>query len=130
MFVAVYVQTPVLVRQAVQSTFCNVASWRVLVICVSVSMREGRKCRLNETEATILRESGSFWPGSMLDKDTFMELLASVLNLDWYQRPEWEKRLVAIEALGDAGKVDVQQFVAALLVSTTPSDSGAVVMRE
>eukprot|EP00971_Amphidinium_carterae_P297802 5916918-Amphidinium_carterae.1 len=94
-------------------------------------MSEGRGCsRLSETEAIILRESGSFWPGSMLDKDTFMELLASVLNSDWYQRPEWEKQLVATGALGDAGKVEVQLFVAASLVSTTPSDSGAVVMRE
>eukprot|EP00971_Amphidinium_carterae_P269186 5340328-Amphidinium_carterae.1 len=101
---AVYAQTPVSVRQAVHCTLCNVASWRVLVICVSVSMGEGRKCTFSETEAALLRESGSFWPGSMLDKDIFMELLASVLKLDWYQTPEWEKRLAATGALGEAGK--------------------------
>eukprot|EP00971_Amphidinium_carterae_P174119 3451384-Amphidinium_carterae.1 len=131
MFVAVYVQTPVSVRQAVQSTFSSVARWRVFVLCVLVRMSEGRGCSLSEMEATILRESGSFWPGSMLDKDTFMQLLANILSLEFqYQIMEWEKQLVATGALGDAGMVDVQLFVAASSVSPTLSDPRTIVMHE
>eukprot|EP00971_Amphidinium_carterae_P046422 914028-Amphidinium_carterae.1 len=74
-------------------------------------------------EAAILLQSGSFWPGSTLDKDTFMALLANVLSLEFpYQISEWEKQLVATGALGDAGEVDVQLFVAASSVLATPSD--------
>eukprot|EP00971_Amphidinium_carterae_P036157 710846-Amphidinium_carterae.2 len=74
-------------------------------------MSEGRGCRLTEVEANILLESGFFWPGFMLDKATFHDLLASVLSLDLggencfeYHRAEWEKRLVATGALGNDGK--------------------------
>eukprot|EP00971_Amphidinium_carterae_P113597 2250927-Amphidinium_carterae.1 len=68
-------------------------------------MSEGRGCRLSEKEAVISWQSGFFWPGSMLDKDTFMELLASVLSLEFlYQRSVWEKQLIASGALHDDGK--------------------------
>eukprot|EP00971_Amphidinium_carterae_P318680 6334472-Amphidinium_carterae.1 len=115
--------------QAVQRVFCNFAGWRVLVICVPAGMSEARGCRLSAEEATTLLQSGSFWPGSMLDKDTFMELLANVLSLEfYYQISEWEKQLIATGALGDAGKVDVQRFVVALSVSTTLSDADTILM--
>eukprot|EP00971_Amphidinium_carterae_P189442 3760522-Amphidinium_carterae.1 len=60
-----------------------------------------------------------------------MELLANLLSLEFpYQIAEWEKQLVATGALGDAGEVDVQLFVAASSLSSTPSDPDAVVMLE
>eukprot|EP00971_Amphidinium_carterae_P170695 3382915-Amphidinium_carterae.1 len=94
-------------------------------------MSEGQRCRLSAEEASILWSSGSFWPGSMLDKDTFMELLATVLSLEFpYQISEWEKQLIASGALDDAGKVDVQLFVKASSVSTTPTYPDAIVMPE
>eukprot|EP00971_Amphidinium_carterae_P001403 28078-Amphidinium_carterae.1 len=68
-------------------------------------MSEVRGCRLSAEDAGTLRECGSFWPGAMLDKDTFMDLLVNVLNLEYhYQISEWEKQLVATGALDDAGK--------------------------
>eukprot|EP00971_Amphidinium_carterae_P189992 3771512-Amphidinium_carterae.1 len=86
-----------------------VVSFHVLVICVPASMSDGRGCRLSAKEAVILQFSGSFWPDSMLDKDTFMVLLANILSLEFpYQISEWEEQLKASGALGDAGKVDVQ----------------------
>eukprot|EP00971_Amphidinium_carterae_P145719 2887847-Amphidinium_carterae.1 len=94
-------------------------------------MSKGRGCRLSAEEAIILRESGSFWPGSMLDKDTFMELLTNVLSLAFpYQISEWEKQLIASGALHDDDKVDVQLFVAASSVSTTPTAPETTVMSE
>eukprot|EP00971_Amphidinium_carterae_P202276 4013510-Amphidinium_carterae.1 len=63
------------------------------------------QCRLSAEEATILLSSGSFWPGSTLDKDTFMELLAIILSLEFhYQISDWEKQLIATGALDNAGK--------------------------
>eukprot|EP00971_Amphidinium_carterae_P052882 1041500-Amphidinium_carterae.1 len=77
-------------------------------------MSEARGCRLSAEDADTLRECGSLWPGAMLDKDTFMELLANLLGYDFkHQISEWEKQLIATGALGNDGKVDVQLFVGA-----------------
>eukprot|EP00971_Amphidinium_carterae_P219613 4360265-Amphidinium_carterae.1 len=51
-----------------------------------------------------------------------MELLANVSSLEFPPISAWEKQLSASGALRDDGKVDVQLFVAASLVSTTLSD--------
>eukprot|EP00971_Amphidinium_carterae_P301611 5992324-Amphidinium_carterae.1 len=88
-------------------------------------------CRLSVEEAAVLCESASFWPGSMLEKDTFMELLANILSLEFQsQIDEWEKQLVAAEALGDGGKVDVQLFLAASSLATQVSDPGNIMIPE
>eukprot|EP00971_Amphidinium_carterae_P189905 3769666-Amphidinium_carterae.1 len=97
----------------------------------SAGMSERRGCRLSVDEGALLCQSGSFWPGSMLDKETFMELLANVLSLEFpYERYEWEKHLVATGALSDAGKVDVQLVVAASSLSTTLSYADNILMPE
>eukprot|EP00971_Amphidinium_carterae_P213422 4235450-Amphidinium_carterae.2 len=63
-------------------------------------MSEGRGFRLSDAEATILQSSGSFWPGSTLDKETFMELLANILSLEFhYQISEWESNSLQPELL-------------------------------
>eukprot|EP00971_Amphidinium_carterae_P089732 1776701-Amphidinium_carterae.1 len=108
--------------QAVKRTLCSIARWSVLVICVLPAMNEAHGCRFSETETEILLESSWFWPDSLLDKDTFMELLIAVLSLEFPPISEWEKQLIASGALNDDGKVNVQLFVAASLVSTTLSD--------
>eukprot|EP00971_Amphidinium_carterae_P096794 1915947-Amphidinium_carterae.1 len=131
MIVAVCAQAPVSVPRAVQRAFSSRKLALACDFCVSARMSEWHGCRLSEVEATILRESGSFWPGSVLDKDTFMDLLASVLSLEFhYQISEWEKQLIASGALGDAGKVDVQRFVAVSWASTTLSDPDTILMPE
>eukprot|EP00971_Amphidinium_carterae_P166524 3300384-Amphidinium_carterae.1 len=112
------------------SSFYSDTSWSVLVICASPDMRKGRGCVLSAEEAAVLCESASCWPGSMLGKDTFMELLGNILSLEYWQISEWEKQLVATKALGDAGKVDVQLFVAASSLSTTFSDPGTIMIPE
>eukprot|EP00971_Amphidinium_carterae_P108034 2138748-Amphidinium_carterae.1 len=93
-------------------------------------MSEGCGCRLSAEEAAILWQSGSFWPDSVLDKDTFMELLTNVLSLEFPPISEWEKQLVASGAQCDDGKVDVRRFVAASSVSTTPTAPNTIVMPE
>eukprot|EP00971_Amphidinium_carterae_P340358 6478662-Amphidinium_carterae.1 len=117
-------------RLCASSSFYGDASLSVLAICASPGMRKGRGCILSAEEAAVLCESASCWPGSMLGKDTFMELLANILSLEYWQTSEWEKQLVATKALGDAGKVDVQLFVAASSPSTTFSDPGTTMIPE
>eukprot|EP00971_Amphidinium_carterae_P197366 3917530-Amphidinium_carterae.1 len=104
-FEAIVAQKFVACLEAVQRPFCSSAGWRVLVMCVSAGMSEAHGCRLSKEEAITLWQSGSFWPDSLLDKDTFMELLGNVLSLEFhYQISEWEKQLIATRALGDAGQ--------------------------
>eukprot|EP00971_Amphidinium_carterae_P274384 5445131-Amphidinium_carterae.1 len=68
-------------------------------------MSEAHGCRLNAEDAIILKGCGSFWPGAMLDKDTFLELLTNLLSLDFKnQISEWEKHLIATGALGKDGQ--------------------------
>eukprot|EP00971_Amphidinium_carterae_P121705 2410328-Amphidinium_carterae.1 len=51
-----------------------------------------------------------------------MELLANIFSLDFAPKSEWERQLIAIGALRDDDKVDVQLFVAAMSVSGTDAN--------
>eukprot|EP00971_Amphidinium_carterae_P336009 6472131-Amphidinium_carterae.1 len=53
---------------------------------------------LRHDEASLLSRSGSFWPGSMVDKSLFMKMLLHVLNVEAQldiQTERWEEQLTA-----------------------------------
>eukprot|EP00971_Amphidinium_carterae_P288965 5737837-Amphidinium_carterae.1 len=72
------------------------------------------RCSLAHEEASLLLQCGSFWPNSMVDKVSFMQMLASILNVEAQpdiQIERWEGELLASCACNASGVVDVKHFV-------------------
>eukprot|EP00971_Amphidinium_carterae_P175142 3472015-Amphidinium_carterae.1 len=79
-----------------------------------------RPFTLEEEEASLLLDCGSFWPDLMVDKSSFMQMLVHVLNVETQldiQAECWEEdeeeELTASGACNASGVVDVKRFVAA-----------------
>eukprot|EP00971_Amphidinium_carterae_P101461 2008299-Amphidinium_carterae.1 len=72
------------------------------------------RCFLTHDDASLLLECGSFWPDSMVDKSSFMEMLAHAMNVEapYIQSERWEEELTASGACNVSGVVDVKRFVA------------------
>eukprot|EP00971_Amphidinium_carterae_P252377 5010509-Amphidinium_carterae.1 len=70
---------------------------------------------LTQDEEALLLQCGSFWPDSMVDKSSFMKMLAHTLNVGTQpdiQTQRWEEELTASGACNASGVVDVKHFVA------------------
>eukprot|EP00971_Amphidinium_carterae_P205286 4074443-Amphidinium_carterae.1 len=69
---------------------------------------------LTHDDTSLLLECGSFWPDSMVDKSSFMQMLLHALNVEANdtQRECWEKILTASGACNASGVVDVKHIVA------------------
>eukprot|EP00971_Amphidinium_carterae_P160164 3174938-Amphidinium_carterae.1 len=70
---------------------------------------------LTYEQASLLWQCGSFWPDSMVDKSSFMKMLAHVLNVEAQpdiRMERWEEELTASGACNASGVVDVKNFVA------------------
>eukprot|EP00971_Amphidinium_carterae_P055023 1084169-Amphidinium_carterae.1 len=59
-------------------------------------------------DASLLLECGSFWPDSMVDRSSFMQMLAHALNVESHgiQNKRWEEELTASGACNASGVVD------------------------
>eukprot|EP00971_Amphidinium_carterae_P165406 3279007-Amphidinium_carterae.1 len=58
-----------------------------------------------EDDASLLLECGSLWPDSMVDKSSFMQMLAHALNVETHDTISecWEERLTASGACNASG---------------------------
>eukprot|EP00971_Amphidinium_carterae_P090248 1786672-Amphidinium_carterae.1 len=63
---------------------------------------------LTNDDAALLLECGSFWPDSMVDKNSFMQMLVHALSVETHdiQNEHWEEELTASGACNASGVVD------------------------
>eukprot|EP00971_Amphidinium_carterae_P063124 1249240-Amphidinium_carterae.1 len=67
---------------------------------------------LTDDDASLLLECGSFWPDSMVEKSSFMQMLVHALHVEAPNIERWEEELTASGACNAFGVVDVEHFVA------------------
>eukprot|EP00971_Amphidinium_carterae_P314762 6256892-Amphidinium_carterae.1 len=71
------------------------------------------RCTLTHDDASLLLQCGSFWPDSMVERSSFMQMLAHAMNVEApdIQSERWEEELAASGACNASGVVDVKHFV-------------------
>eukprot|EP00971_Amphidinium_carterae_P011986 236407-Amphidinium_carterae.1 len=63
-------------------------------------------------DVLLLLECGSFWPDSLVERSSFMQMLAHAMNVEAPDIDRWEEELTASGACNASGLVDVNRFVA------------------
>eukprot|EP00971_Amphidinium_carterae_P242845 4821836-Amphidinium_carterae.1 len=63
------------------------------------------RCSLTDDDVSLLLECGSFWPDSMVDKKSFMQMLVHAMHVEApdIQSERWEVELTASGACNASG---------------------------